>query len=115
MFFDVMLFIFGLIGQFLGMLFTVMLSPTMSLGLFMCILFILIPSLITVFCMIKNQELVSFSSDLRESMRERFDYKGKHSSRGKHEKGGYKGRHRTKDYEPKHEEKYKPKHGHDDD
>lgn len=114
MFFEVMYFIFGLIAEFVAMLFTIWLTPAISLGQFMGITFIILPIIVSVICLLKNQELVSFTSDLRQSMHERFDYKGKHSSKGKHEKGGYKGRHRIKEYESKHEEKYKPKHGHDE-
>lgn len=115
MFFEVMIFIFGCISQFIAMLFTIMLSPTMSLGLFMCILFILVPILVSVFCMLKNQEMAYQIHEWRSDLHARYDYKGNHSSRGKHEKGGYRGSHRIRESKSKNEQSYKPKHAYIED
>lgn len=59
--FEVIRFIFGLVGQFLRMLFNIDIGP-MSLGLFMCIIFIFFPTVLFIVNFLK----VSFWDNLDE-------------------------------------------------
>lgn len=54
--FDCIKFIFKIIADFIKMLFTIDIGNGMSLGLFMCILFIFFPCLLTLLNFFKNSD-----------------------------------------------------------
>ena len=85
-------FIFGLIVDFIKMLFTIDIGHGLSLGLFMCIIFIFLPMVLMIVNFIKVQVIdeVDEQYDLGNLPLGR--YVGKHEYAAKHSKQYLKGR-----------------------
>lgn len=85
-------FIFSCIADVLVMLFNINVGFT-NLGMLMCTLFIIMPTIISFVCLLRNQELFYQISEYRKDLHARYDYRAKHTYKGAHEKPIYKGKH----------------------
>lgn len=76
-------FIFKIVTDFIKMLFTIDIGSGMSLGLFMCIIFIVLPMLLSLFTFFKNADDLEFAEMFKSN---KAKYKGKHEYEPKHAK-----------------------------
>lgn len=85
--FEVIKFIFRLVGQFLSMLFTIDIGP-MSLGLFMCIIFIFFPLILAIVGFLKFDIIDEINNKYDNYVPEEKYYEPKHAYKPRHAKRG---------------------------
>jgi len=71
--FECIKFIFKIVTDFIKMLFTIDIGSGMSLGLFMCIIFIVLPALLSLFTFFKNSDDLELAEMFKKDKKKESD------------------------------------------